>query len=569
MGTSKPLLQVGRAPAIERVIASLRAAGVGQVVVVTGHNEGALLPVLSRLRVDRAHNPDYDCGMFSSVQAGAAALGGDADAFFVLPVDCPLVTPRVLLLLGDYFGRSRTGIVYPVCCGRRGHPPLLSAHYIRPLLEADKAGDLRTFLGLFAEDEDEVDTRDLTVLMDMDTPDEHRMLDRFATILEGVEPGEEPSLTDDEAVFLLGAAGAPANVVKHCRAVAAVGTRLAEALRPRLPALDVDLVRAGCLLHDMARLLPDHATLAQEMLANLGLPRLGAVVGRHMKLAPGPSEMPEITDAELVYLADKLVADDELVGLDARESRALEKIGSSPEMAETIRARIWDARVIAEKVATVLGRPVFEALDDLQEGVRQADCARRELSIFLARHAEPSAAGGRRFLGQADPELGAVGEEQAKGLANELMATIAGACLDAVYSSDLRRCLRTGEIVARECGVTVAAEPWLREIDVGLWEGLTWEEARQAYPVEHAQREQEVIGRPFPQGESFTDLQTRVIPQFLRLVDASLAAGHRHVLIVGHKGVNRVILAHVLGLPLEGIFSIEQDYCAVTELRIG
>ncbi len=99
MGTSKPLLQVGQVTAIERVVSSLRAAGAGQVVVVTGHNPEALLPVLSRLQVDRAHNPDYDSGMFSSVRAGAAALSADVDAFFVLPVDCPLVTPRVLRLL--------------------------------------------------------------------------------------------------------------------------------------------------------------------------------------------------------------------------------------------------------------------------------------------------------------------------------------------------------------------------------------------------------------------------------------------------------------------------------------
>ena len=188
MGMSKPLLPVGRGKAIERVVSSLRAAGVGQVVVVTGHNEEALLPVLDRLQVDRAHNPDYDSGMFSSVQAGAAALSGDADAFFVLPVDCPLVTPRVLRLLADHFERSGKGIVYPVCCGRRGHPPLLSARYIRPLLAADRAGDLQTFLCAFAEDEAEVDTRDLTVLMDMDSPEEHRILDRLAAILDDADP---------------------------------------------------------------------------------------------------------------------------------------------------------------------------------------------------------------------------------------------------------------------------------------------------------------------------------------------------------------------------------------------
>ncbi len=138
-----------------------------------------------------------------------------------------------------------------------------------------------------------------------------------------------------------------------------------------------------------------------------------------------------------------------------------------------------------------------------------------------------------------------------------------------VYSSDLRRAVRTAEIVAENCGAAVQTERWLREIDVGLWEGLSWEEARQDYPVEHLERERDVVGQPFPEGESFRDLQARVVPGFVRLTENSLAAGHRRVLVVGHKGVNRVILAHFRGLPLEDLFSIEQDFCAVTVLRLA
>ncbi len=221
---------------------------------------------------------------------------------------------------------------------------------------------MQAFLAAFPEDEAGVDVRDLTVLMDMDGPEEHRMLDRFAAILDGAlnrrPPGAEPSLTADEALFILAAAGTPANVAEHCRAVAAVGERLAEALKPHIPALDVALVRAGCLLHDMARLLPNHALLAQEVLTNLGLPRLGGVVGQHMVIAREPVEAPGVTEAELVYLADKLVAKDELVGLDEREARAFRKMGTRPEAAERIRARTRDARAIAEKVA-VDARPAF------------------------------------------------------------------------------------------------------------------------------------------------------------------------------------------------------------------
>ena len=559
MGASKPLLRLGQSSAIERVVSSLRQAGVEQIVVVTGHDPGPLLPVLDTLEVDRAHNAGYDSGMFSSVQTGLAALRDGIDAFFVLPVDCPLVTPHVLALLLERSGRSFERVLYPVCCRHRGHPPLLSADCVRPLLEADNAGSLEAFLAVFGDAGREVDVRDITVLLDMDTPDAYAVLNHLALILDGALD----ALTNEDALFLLAAAGTPANVVAHCRAVAAVGERIAEAVKPHLPALDVALVRTGCLLHDIARLEPDHAIVAQELLTHLGLPRLGAVVGRHMVIGPGLPGTSDITEAELVYLADKLVADDRLVGLDAREARAFRKKRPGPEAAARLRARMRDARMMADKVTAYTGRP----LEEILEGPSGHGSA--VMRVCLVRHAEPEGPAGRRFLGQADPDLGVGGEAQARRLAQQLRALTGGAGFDAVWSSDLRRSLRTAEIAGGPGGPEVRAEPWLREIDVGLWEGLTWEEARGRYPAEHDRRERDIVGHPFPGGESFADLQARVVPAFRDLISRGLAAGHRRVLVVGHIGVNRVILAHFLGLPLKEIFSIAQEYCALTELEVS
>jgi molybdenum cofactor cytidylyltransferase len=566
MGVVKALLPLGPSAAIEHVVSSLRAAGVAQVVVVTGHEAEAVAPVLERLGVERAHNAGYGSGMFSSVRTGVAALREDIDAFFVLPVDCPLVTPRVFRLLMEHFRPSRKGIIYPTCFGHRGHPPLVSSRYVRALLDADETSNLQAFLGAHAADEAEVDLRDLTVLMDMDTPEDYRALRSFAAALDAAaESRPEPSLTAEEALFLLAAAGTPANIVRHCKAVAAVGEALAQALKPHLPELNVALVRAGCLLHDIARILPHHALLAQEVLTNLGLPRLGAVVGEHMVIDPERPMAAGVTEAELVYLADKLVADGQLVGLDERQARAFRKLRPGREAADRIRARIADARAISGKAGAFLGRPVEEALDGT---IIPDDAGPRKLRVYLVRHAEPEGPGGRRYAGQADPPLGPRGEEQAGRLAGRLMALTGGACFDAVHSSDLQRCLRTAEIATEDCGTLIHAHPWLREIDVGLWEGLTWEEARQRYPAESGARERDVIGVPFPEGESFADVRGRVVPPFERLLEDSRVAGHRRVLVVGHKGVNRVLLAHFHGLPLEDIFSIEQDFCAVAVLPI-
>ncbi len=437
------------------------------MVVVTGHEADRVAPLVERLGAVRAHNPAFESGMFSSVRAGVAALPSETGAFFVLPVDCPLVTPRALRLLLDRFAAGDAGLIYPTCLGKRGHPPLLSGRFIEPLLAAAPESNLQAFLASHAREAAETDVRDLTVLMDMDTPADYRTLAVLASALDAAGSSHpEPSLTADDALFLLRTAGTPSNVVRHCRTAAAVGVAVAEALAPRMPSLDVDLVRAGCLLHDIARLLPHHATLAAGLLADLGLPRLGTVVGEHMVIDPRLPAAPGITEAELVYLADKTVTEGEIVGLDERLARTIRKMRPSPETARRIAERIADGRMIAAKISAVLGHPVEEIIGGVE---LPPEAQVRTMRIYLARHARPEGPEDRRYRGQADPPLGAAGREQAHELGGTLMSLTGGACFDAVFASDLTRCRQTAEIAAGADGCTapVQTEPWLREIDVG------------------------------------------------------------------------------------------------------
>ena len=181
--------------------------------------------------------------------------------------------------------------------------------------------------------------------------------------------------------------------------------------------------------------------------------------------------------------------------------------------------------------------------------------------VYLVRHAEADVPGGaRRFVGQLDVPLSVAGREQARRLADRLRSV----GFDAIHSSDLRRCLLTAQIVAEASGLPVQEESRLREIDTGLWTGLTFEEAKELYPKEHREREGDLVGRRFPGGESFVDLQERVVPA---LLDISKAGG-RTILVVSHKGVNRVLLCHFRGLPLEQAFSIPQDYCSVETIQL-
>jgi len=93
-------------------------------------------------------------------------------------------------------------------------------------------------------------------------------------------------------------------------------------------------------------------------------------------------------------------------------------------------------------------------------------------TLLLVRHGETDWNAERRWQGHADVPLNARGREQARVLAERLATD---GRVDAVYSSDLSRARDTAEIVARRFGITVVADPDLREIDVGSREGRTGE----------------------------------------------------------------------------------------------
>lgn len=381
MGTSKPLLPLGTGSVIERVIETVRQAGVGDLVVVTGHRAADVAPVVERPGVRHVHNPDYESGMFSSVRTGVGALRDDVDAFFILPVDCALVGPEVLRRLMRSRVDAPDAILHPTCCGVRGHPPLISGRHRKELARADATVDLRSFLERRRDAELDVDVQDLTILMDMDTPEDYERLRTFAEIMDALVEGAAsvtatpvsaiaaataagtvtlPALGVDDALFLLGLLELPGRVVRHSRTVAVVGVALAEALKPDLAELDVDLVRAGCLLHDMAKGSPRHAAVGQALLENLGLCRLGSLVGSHMLISPEHLDTPLPTEEQLVYLADKLVVEDQVRSLEGRAARTLQKHAGDAAVAQGVEARLRASRIIAQRVEAIAGRSLDE-----------------------------------------------------------------------------------------------------------------------------------------------------------------------------------------------------------------
>ena len=184
----------------------------------------------------------------------------------------------------------------------------------------------------------------------------------------------------------------------------------------------------------------------------------------------------------------------------------------------------------------------------------------RPTLIYLLRHGEIVLAERRRFVGHLDLPLSPRGEAQCEKQAVRLR----GAELAAVYTSDLRRAVRSGEIIGAPHGLAPRPVPALREMDMGRWDGLTAAELEAREPEEFRDWSTRVGEYPFPGGEDVGRLVARVWPAF-----EAIAAEHagRTVAVVAHAGPNRAILCQALRLPLTRLVAFGQDYAALSVLE--
>lgn len=168
MGRFKPLLPLNDETVIQRVLRVSKAAGIRQRVVVTGYNREALAPLLEKNGAVEALNPRFEKGMFTSIQTGISALPRNLDGFFVLPIDCPLVTKEVLMALELSFEPDKFSV--PCYRGKKGHPILIPSMYREPILQHDGTGGLKAITDKDYDKMKRIEVREEGVVMDMDTP---------------------------------------------------------------------------------------------------------------------------------------------------------------------------------------------------------------------------------------------------------------------------------------------------------------------------------------------------------------------------------------------------------------
>ena len=181
--------------------------------------------------------------------------------------------------------------------------------------------------------------------------------------------------------------------------------------------------------------------------------------------------------------------------------------------------------------------------------------------VLLVRHVETEWNAVGRRQGHLDSPLTKKGTAQAETLARLMR----GRGIDRIYSSPLGRARQTAKPVAAQLRLPVTVLDDLAELDHGTLAGLTNSEIEERHPGELARREEQKYEWRFPAGESYSDADLRA-GRALRRIDGDGAA---RPLLVTHEMLARMIIGHLMGIPVEEALKWNLSHGEAVEFATG
>lgn len=546
MNDFKPLMKIGNSCPLGILTDSLKTAGVEDIYVVTGHNAGAVEEYLKDRKVKIVYNEKFPDGMFTSIQKGVEAARKDGhDCFLMTPVDVPLIPPYIFkAVLNRFYDSDRSEFIVACCNGKKAHPLLIPESLADEVLNSDGEMGMKSVTAPFEKGMIRVDTHCESILYDMDTQDAYKEL------LEFYRKHRFPN--EEQCRRILDREGTPNHIVKHCMAVTQTALLIAEELNKKGLFLSLPLIRASGMIHDVLRVKPEHAKLGADLAMDYGYPEVADIIRDHMDYQH-PLPVYDVTEKDIICLADKFRQEDKLVTLEQRLMPVLIRFRNDPEAVQSIESKIGSTYAVLNYINLKLEMSVYQLLLQHDEkALRAMEVPLRR--IFLIRHGETEKHDEKIFLGQTDVPLSEEGREQCRIVGIEL--THFDIQTSTVYCSDLIRAVNSAEIIIPNTGIEMRIRevPAFREMALGSWDGRYMNEIRREYPEEFERRGQDLLGyRIDGNAENFYDLRERVLAEFNEIVQKEPG----DVVIVAHSGVLRILKCELTGRPLTDVLSIK------------
>ena len=160
------------------------------------------------------------------------------------------------------------------------------------------------------------------------------------------------------------------------------------------------------------------------------------------------------------------------------------------------------------------------------------------MKIYLIRHGQTTANAEKKYLGRGSSPFTTLGLEQNA----DALSKLNGAKIDVIYSSPSGRCMSSANEYAECKRVQVITDTRLSEVDFGKFEGLTWQEAKESYPIEFKDFCEDPNSYTFPEGES----QKRLDERTLSFIEEIKRSSYESIAVFSHGGTIMSILSHLL-----------------------
>ena len=179
-------------------------------------------------------------------------------------------------------------------------------------------------------------------------------------------------------------------------------------------------------------------------------------------------------------------------------------------------------------------------------------------TVILVRSGETVWRPQGRVLGRRDISISAEGQQQA----HQALGLLAHFQISELLSSPLSRAIQTAEVFAKHYQIGIGRDPRLMEVDIGKWEGATWED------LLNNDKFQDLIAgdaTEFPDGESLDNACRRAIAS----VEQAATDNPRgaNIVMVTHCFLIRLMLAHFLGMPKGSFLQLQIHHGSVSILR--
>jgi len=340
----KPMLKLGNLTILEHTITLFKKCNIADIIVVTGHNREKIEPLIKKNGAKPVFNKDFKTGMLGSIKTGVKKISSKSSGFFLLPVDIPLIRESSVHSLTARFKKNPEHIIIPEFNKEPGHPPLIPAWLIPKILDLKTSSNLGKLLLSLQDYQKRQIVHDHGILMDADNKKAYDDLKtRYQTI-------DIPDKKECRSIIHENLNGEK-SIKAHVELVAKTAISLAREVQAQPSenetsqytlALDMNLILAGALLHDIKRKEANHAAVGAQLILSLGFSKVADIVSQHMDLT-----LP-------------------LTGLDFNyDKRFKEKIKQTPLAKNIILKRYEHTQLIQARIENLVKKPVKSILSGL------------------------------------------------------------------------------------------------------------------------------------------------------------------------------------------------------------